>query len=125
MSEGLGRSDAIRDRPYDRDQLDLMIMTAVRKANRDALRRPDQCTARLQESADRLGIGDRGAKVDTAIRFRLRDVKVVIQGSTDDLAGVRNRAQQLYVGKRIHRSGRQALEDGIPHLKSEEHTSEL
>src|SRR3546814_9221660 len=89
-----------------------MIMTAVRKANRDALRRPDQCTARLQESADRLGIGDRGAKVDTAIRFRLRDVKVVIQGSTDDLAGVRNRAQQLYVGKRINR-------------RSEEHTSEL
>src|SRR3546814_5531673 len=82
----------------------------------------------LQESADRLGIGDRGAKVDTAIRFRLRDVKVVIQGSTDDLAGVRNRAQQLYVGKRINRSGRQALEDGIPHLgqrRSEEHTSEL
>src|SRR3546814_3776742 len=75
MSEGLGRSDAIRDRPYDRDQLDLMIMTAVRKANRDALRRPDQCNARLQESAERLGIGDRGAKVDTAIRFRLRDVK--------------------------------------------------
>src|SRR3546814_4883018 len=93
-----------------------MIMTAVRKANRDALRRPDQCTARLQESADRLGIGDRGAKVDTAIRFRLRDVKVVIQGSTDDLAGVRNRAQQLYVGKRINRSGSQ---------RSEENTSEL